>query len=153
MYTNWNVIYLRKVIIKSKTKAHIIEGLTTGWFDGVAQSNGLQSDAGGLLRTSKNSHYRWTFNCGLGTNTRAKLLGVSETLHLASRINIVDIQIIEDSKIVIDWFNNKGKLQVSYILGWMDRVRELHTSFTHISYKHTLQEHNKEVDALSKTAL
>jgi hypothetical protein len=65
----------------------------------------------------------------------------------------VDIQIIGDSKIVIDWLNNKGKLQVSSLLGWMDRVRELHTSFRHIGYKHTLREYNKEVNALSNTAL
>jgi ribonuclease HI len=144
---------LETKIIKTKTKTHITEGLTTGWFDGAAQSDGLQSGAGGLLRISKNSYYSWTFNCGPGTNTRAELLGVWATLHLASRLNIEDIQIIGDSKIVIDWLNNKGKLQVSSLLGWMDRVRELHTTFRHISYKHTLREHNKEVDALSKTAL
>jgi hypothetical protein len=71
MYTNWNAIHLRQKINKPKAKVHVIEGLITGWFDGVAQLDGLQSGAGGLIRTSKNSYYRWTFNYGLGTNTRA----------------------------------------------------------------------------------
>jgi len=153
MYSNRNVVHSRQVNIKTKTKTHITEGLITWWFDGAAQSDGLQSGVGGLLRISKKSYYRYTFNCGPGTNTREELLGVWATLHLASKLNIKDIQIIGDSKIVIDWLNNKGKLQVSSLLGWMDRVKELHTSFMHISYTHALREHNKEVDALSKSAL
>jgi len=117
------------------------------------ESDGLQSGAGGFLRISKNSYYSWTFNRGPGTNTRAELLVVWATLHLATRLNIEDIQIFGDSKIVIDWLNNNGKLQFISLLGWKDRVRELHSTFRHISYKHTYCEHNKEADSLSKTAL
>jgi len=80
------------------------------WFDGVAQSNGQLSGAGGLITTNENTVYKWTFNCGLGTNTREEIHGVWATLTLASRLHIVDLQVFGDSKIIIDWLNDKGNL-------------------------------------------
>jgi ribonuclease HI len=138
MLSNWAAIYPKKVDSKNKAKKNVMihtpEGLPTGWFDGVAQSNGLQSGAGGLISLSSNSLIRWTFNCGPGTNTRAELLGAWATLHLASRLNIDELQIYGDSKIVIDWMNNKGKLQVISLLGWQDRIRELQPLFRKLSF-------------------
>jgi hypothetical protein len=99
-----------KVAIQKKVKIHLQGGTPAGWFDGATQSNGLQSGAGGLLRITENSYYKWTFNCGPGTNTRAELLGVWATLNLAARFNIEALQIFGDSKIIIDWLNRRGKL-------------------------------------------
>jgi hypothetical protein len=65
-----------------------LEDTPTGWFDGEALSNGTQRSAGGLIKITKKSSYRWTFNCGPGTNTRAELLGAWATLYLASRLHI-----------------------------------------------------------------
>jgi hypothetical protein len=47
------------------------DNMTTGWFDGAAQLNGLQSGVGGMLRINEHSTYKWTLNCGPGSNTRA----------------------------------------------------------------------------------
>jgi ribonuclease HI len=151
MVTNWTVP--TKVAIQKKVKIHILEGTPTGWFDGATQSNGLQSGAGGLIRITENSHYRWTFNCGPGSNTRAELLGVWATLHLETRLNIEVLQIFGDSRIIIDWLNSRGKLQVISLLGWKDRIRELQSTFRKINFTHIYREHNKEVDLLSKSAL
>jgi ribonuclease HI len=80
-------------------------------------------------------------------------LGAWASLLLASRLNFQDLQLLGDSKIIIDWLNFRGKLQVSSLLGWMDRTRELHQLFRHITYLHTPRENNKKADALSKIAL
>jgi ribonuclease HI len=131
----------------------ISEGLPTGWFDGAAHSNGLNCGAGGLIRVSKNSCYCWTLNCGPDTNTKAELMGAWASLLLATRLNLFDFQLLGDSKIVIDWLNSKGKLQVSSLLGWMDRTRELQKLFRQLTLIHTPRENNKKADALSKIAL
>jgi hypothetical protein len=34
------------------------------WFDGAAQNNGLLCGAGGILKTTGSTTYRWTLNCG-----------------------------------------------------------------------------------------
>jgi ribonuclease HI len=70
-----------------------------------------------LIRISENSVYKWTFNCGTGTNTRAELLGAWATHILVVRLNIASIQVIGDSKIIIDWLKDKGKLQVASLWG------------------------------------
>jgi hypothetical protein len=84
----WNELYSNKTRLQNNKKIPDLEDIPTGWFDGAAQSNGEQSGVGGLIRITKNSLYKWTFNCGLGTNTRAELLGAWATLYLASRLHI-----------------------------------------------------------------
>jgi hypothetical protein len=78
---------------------------------GLMVHSGTLSGAGELIRTNKNSFYRWTFSCGPGTNTSTELLGVWATLHLASIPIIEHLQLIDDSRVIIDWLNHNNKLQ------------------------------------------
>jgi len=93
----------------SRTIQIPLQGMTTvGWLDGAMLSNGHQSGVGGLIRLNDKTIYKWTYNCGPSTNTREELLGVWDTLSLAVRLNIDVLQVFGDSKIVIDWLNNRG---------------------------------------------
>jgi hypothetical protein len=80
-------------------------------------------------------------------------LGAWATLHLASRLNIDTLLLYGDSRIVIDWLKNKGKLQVTALLGWKDRIMQLQSTFSKLNFKHTYRENNKEADLLSKATL
>jgi ribonuclease HI len=128
-------------------------GATVGWFDGASQSNGQLSGVGGVIRYNEQISYKWTFNCGEGTNTKAELLGAWATLTLASRLDITYIKVLGDSRIVIHWLNNKGKLQVIALDCWKERIRDLIKNFEEISFTHIIRELNSEVDLLSKMAL
>jgi ribonuclease HI len=75
---------------------------TIAWFDGAAQLDGNQCGAGGVLKSPDLTVYRWVYNCGGGTNTRAELLGVWATLMLASHLSFHRLQVLGDSKVVID---------------------------------------------------
>jgi hypothetical protein len=66
---------LQKIIYKRNKKTPDITLASNCWFDGVAQENGNLSGVGGIIKISRNTIYRWTFNCGMGSNTRAELLG------------------------------------------------------------------------------
>jgi ribonuclease HI len=123
------------------------------WFDGAAHLSDHRCGAGGLIKTSTNTVYKWTFNCGFGTNTRAELLGAWATHILAVRLNIEVIQVIGDSKIIIEWLKDRGKLQIASLMGWMDRINKLKNSFREIHYTHVYRELNMEADFLSKKAL
>jgi ribonuclease HI len=100
-------------------------GTTVACFDGATQSNGKQCGARGVIKTSNLSFHRWIFNCGEGTNTREELLGVWATLTLATRLEISEIQVMGDSKVVIDWINDKGRLQACAIECWKLRIMDL----------------------------
>jgi hypothetical protein len=60
---------------------------------------------------------------------------------------------IGDSRVIIDWLNQKGNLQTITLLAWKDRIRLLKRHFKKLSFSHTSREYNKEADLLSKTAL
>jgi hypothetical protein len=90
------------IIKKSIPKEH----KKNGCFDGAAQQSGV----GGVLKINEHLAYKWTLNCGQGTNTKAKLMGVWATLTLASRLSITYIEVFGDSRIVIDWLNKEGAL-------------------------------------------
>jgi ribonuclease HI len=72
---------------------------------------------------------------------------------MAQRLSISDIHIMGDSKIIIDWLNDIGSLQVISIDCWKDRVRELIKQFSVITFAHVYREENQEADFLSKQAL
>jgi ribonuclease HI len=106
-----------------------------------------------LIKITKNSSYRWTFNCGLGTNTRVELPGIWAILYLASRLHIEALQILGDSIIIIEWLNNWGDLQAISLMAWKDIIKLLLPSFKKLSFKHIYCEHNKSADQLSKATL
>jgi len=78
---------------------------------------------------------RWTLNCGRGTNTRVGLLGAWATLMIASHLTIPRIDVKGDSKVVIDWILNKGRLHVCLAERWKDRIISLSNKFESISYQ------------------
>jgi hypothetical protein len=88
-----------------------IEGFTMARFDGAAHSTGECCAAGGFFKTHASRVTKWYMNCGAGTNTKAELMGLWATLTLATHSVIKKIQISGDSKVVIDWINQKGQLQ------------------------------------------
>ena len=83
-----------------------------------------------MIKLSDHTKYTLTYNCGEGNNTKVELLGIWATLLLASILNLLDIQVLGDSNIIIDWLNNKGKLQVIALECWKDKITDLIKSFT-----------------------
>jgi hypothetical protein len=71
-------------------------------FDGAAKSDGTCSGAGGILQESAWMAYKWYFNCGIGSNTKAELLGAWTTLYIANLLTLNKLQILGDSKVIID---------------------------------------------------
>jgi hypothetical protein len=80
-------------------------------------------------------------------------LGVWATLTLDTHLSLQKLQVLRDSKVVIEWITNRGRLQASAIKGWKLRTRELLKNFKEISIYHIFREFNKEADHLSKQAI
>jgi ribonuclease HI len=104
-------------------KTHVFTLPIVGWFDGATQENGNLSGAGGVIKINEDTSYKWIFNCGPGTNSRAELLGAWVTLTLAIRLGLDQLQVFGDSKVVIEWLNCRGNLNATALLGWKDRIR------------------------------
>jgi ribonuclease HI len=152
-YYSWLDAHDKKTTLHITKKIPELEDSITGWFDGASSANGSQSGAGGQIKISQSSYYKWTFNCGPGTNTRAELLGAWATLFLASKLHLDTLQVLGDSKIVIEWLSNRGELQVVSLLAWKDRIRQLQSTFNKLSFTHIHREYNNSADQLSKAVL
>ena len=108
--------YPQSHFLKRKKKTHDLSMHNICWFDGAAQNNGTLSRDGGIIKTTGNTIYRWTFNCGMGSNTREYLLGVWATLSLSHRLDIDHLQWLGDSK-TVDWLNYRCNLHVTSLMG------------------------------------
>jgi ribonuclease HI len=129
------------------------EGYTLACFDDAAQSNGLCCGAGGIFKTHPSRITKWFINCGAGSNTKTELMGLWATLTLATFWSIKQLQILGDSRVIIDWINHKSNLHAVNIECWKQKTMELAKNFKYISFQHVYRVHSKEVDALSKRAL
>jgi ribonuclease HI len=153
MHQLWRDIHPTKEKKKVFINPHIADNFIKGWFDGATQHNGAMCGAGGLIRLTENSIYKWIFSCGPGTNTRAELLGAWASLHLARRLNLENFHLIGDSKVIIDWLNCSGELHSIHLFAWMDRIKILQCQFKNLIFTHTSREFNKQANILSKSAL
>jgi ribonuclease HI len=153
IYNTWNATLAHKPSLQHTLKDPVLDYTNIGWFDGATLSDGTQSGVGGLIKTTQNTLYKWTFNCGPGTNTRAELLGAWATLYLASRLHIDALQVLGDSKTIIEWLNNREDLQAISLMAWKDKIRMLQPTFKNLIYNHIYREHNNSTDQLSKMAL
>jgi ribonuclease HI len=126
---------------------------TLACFDGAARATGLCCGAGGFFKALPNKVTKWFLNCGEGSNTKAELLGLWTTLALASLWSMDHLRVFGDSRVVIDWINQKCKLQSVQIEAWKEKTLYLSKLFRDINYRHFSRIHNKEADALSKRAL
>jgi hypothetical protein len=58
-----------------------------------------------------------------------------------------------ESKVIIEWLNNRGRLQAIAIEGWKLITKDLIKYFQEISFHRIFREFNKEADQLSKQAI
>jgi ribonuclease HI len=128
-------------------------GFIVAYFDGAVVAGGANCGIGGTIFCTNSSVYRWFFNCGEGSNTKEELLGAWATLTLSKLLDLQFIQVLGDSKVVIDWLEQKGKLQAINIEAWKRRIKDLIPTFQCIHFHHIFRESNKVVDQMSKKSL
>jgi hypothetical protein len=68
-------------------------------------------------------------------------------------VNLDVFQVICDSKIIIEWLKDRGKLQIAPLMGWMDIIKILKNSFREIHFTHVYMELNMDAYFLLKKEL
>lgn len=125
--------------------------LFLGHFDG-AEINGLCGE-GMVLKVKRDHFIHLRMGVGNGTNTKVELFSLWVLLWFAQKRGIFSMQIVGNSKVIIDWATWNSNLQVILIEQWDDRVKYLINSFSQISFTHIYKKHNYEADGLSKNAI
>ena len=66
---------------------------------------------------------RMKMNCGRGTNTHGELLALWVLLWASHLYHISNLQVLGDSKVIIDWMTNKSCLQVFSLDPWKLKIQ------------------------------
>jgi ribonuclease HI len=114
-----------EIINKSSLRSCLINQIfefPVACFDGATKANGRCCGAGGTIKLSNSLVHKWYLNCGPGSNTKAELMGAWATLFLANLLALPKIQILGDSKVIIEWLNERSELRVSSLEGWKKRI-------------------------------
>ena len=61
-------------------------------------------------------------------------MGAWATLMLADYLSLHRLQVMGDSRVVIDWLLNKGRLQVCEFEGWKSRIKDLIKLFQSVNF-------------------
>jgi len=129
----------------------LLDTYPVGFFDGATQ--GFEGGCGFRIWLD-GAHF---INGWLGidncTNNFSELVAVWVLLHWAEHLKLRDIRIYGDSRVVIDWLNNKSSIHSINLIHWCARVKLLVGDFTFINFTHIFRELNMDVDILSKRGL
>jgi hypothetical protein len=106
-----------------------------------------------VLKFLEKGTYKIMMNCGRGANTKGELLALWCLLYFSSYIKVTQLQLVGDSRVIIDWFSNINDLQVIYLVPWINIIRMMRERFIHLKAQHIYRTYNMEVDQLSKEAL
>jgi hypothetical protein len=63
-------------------------------------------------------------------------MGAWATLFLTNILFLSNIQILNDSKVIVEWMNERSELCVSSLEGWKKRIRTLKKNFESIQFFH-----------------
>jgi hypothetical protein len=85
---------------------------------------GEKCGAEAVLKCPIEGTFRIKMNCGKGPNTRGELLALWCILYFACFKKITRLQLVGDSKVIIDWFTNDNNLQVASLQPWMEKIRD-----------------------------
>lgn len=105
------------------------------FFDGA--SNRERSGIGLMIKLTASHCFKAYMSIGVGTNIRADLLAFWVVLFLSKRLDLHDVYIAGDSKVVIDRFNDKAALNVLILQPWKEKLKELGSSFSFIQVFHS----------------
>lgn len=122
-----------------------------GFFDEA--SNRENSGIGVMIKLASTHCFKAHMSIGVETNIRAELLALWTMLFLSKRLDLKDVYIVGDSKVVIDCFNDKVALNVLILQPWKEKVKNLGSSFSFIQVFHIHRVFNTVADILSKAGL
>ena len=123
------------------------------YFDGAIQGKPPLGGSRGVLYLTKNDKLQIKFASGHCTNSKAELAAIHSVLELVVNRNITSLHIYGDSKMVVDWVNNKIKIKAPHIQQLL-RVISRHLVTTSVfSITHICRELNTEADKLSKNTV
>lgn len=102
---------------------------------------------------NESCHFSIHWNGGRGSNSKAKAMALDGLLYFCSFLDISDVSIFGNSKVMVDFVLKENNISMPHLAGWMNRIRALWDDMYDFSIKHISGSQNLKADSLSKKGL
>ena len=107
----------------------------------------------GVLYLTENHKIQIKYSSRHFSNNKVELATMHSVLELALNRNITSLHIYGDSKMVVDWVNNKIQIKAPHLQQLHRAIRRLLDSFSSLCITNVYKGLNTDADQLSKMAL
>ena len=123
------------------------------FFYGACQGKEGRYGGGMALFLGEKHYFHLQLRASVGTNTRVELLALWGLLFFARSKGILSLQVVEDSKVIINWFLRLNELSFVVLERWQRKIGELQEYFIDLRAQHIYKSFNVLVDGLLNDAL
>jgi ribonuclease HI len=124
-----------------------------GYFNGSWQGHPPSIGIGVVLFINHNNFINLRYALGGGSDNKVELIALWTSLETTKKKDIRKLQVMGDSKLVIDWAKGKISFQNINLANILRDMRLSFQSFDWLSFQHILRELNVKAYELSKEDL
>lgn len=135
----------------SKEQCSLQMGFLQDLFDGASQQ-GIFS-CGIHIEMNEEWQIFIYWNGGKGKNNKVEAMALASLLHFGTCLNIQNLHIFGDSKIIIEHVKRKLFIKFPMLLGWMNRINALWNRKKDYCINHVDRIQNQKADSLLKMGL
>lgn len=128
-----------------------LSAMSRAFFDGAEQDD--QCGCGVFIVVNKNCHYHLFWNGGSGSNSKAEAMALAGLLHFCLFVNLQDVSIFGDFKVLVDDLRGKNIIRKLQLSGWIHRINFLWNRSKGVSIRHIKRDLNQAANDLSKKGL
>ena len=133
--------------METKTKKTIKKGVL--YCDGGSRGNPGKSAGGAVLYDDKKKEIAYGgIYCGTQTNNFAEYAGLLHGLQLAIQNGITDLEVVLDSKLIVEQMSGNFKVKTLNIKPSYEQAKVLCEKFNTVRFRHVLRHKNTVADSI-----
>ncbi len=138
--------------IETKTKKHVKKGIL--YADGGSRGNPGKAAGGAVLYDEKKKEIAYGgIYCGTQTNNFAEYAGMLHGLQLAVQNGITDLEVILDSKLIVEQMKGNFKVKHPNLKPSFEQAKIVCAKFEMVRFRHVLRHKNTVADSIVNKVL
>lgn len=127
-----------------------VSDIPRGFFDGTSQGHPSRCGVGVVIHLSATHFFQVRYAPSRGTNSKAEFSASWTLLFMANNLNVRRLQVLGDSKVVIDCVNKKLQVLVVCLESLLQQNRDFLKDSDWISFAHIYRELNAKPMSFTK---
>jgi ribonuclease HI len=138
--------------IEPSNKKNMKKGIL--YADGGSRGNPGKSAGGAVLYDDKKKEIAYGgIYCGVQTNNFAEYAGMIHGLQLAVQNDITDLEVVLDSKLIVEQMNGNFKVKNANLKPSFEQAKILCEKFDTVRFRHVLRHKNTVADGIANNVM